>query len=144
MDKLKEEKMDFKKELEYAMAECERLSKVADFWQKRYYQLNPPHENPKIDFGIPKENLILTEISDSFRPIAHDYKDGKFDYRRIWKWFQDLQNIYSVSLLESPSDSGEEIEAVKLLQCPFCGDDDFDKIGLKHHLNNYCTEYDNT
>lgn len=25
--------------------------------------------------------------------------------------------------------------------CPFCGEDDFDLIGLKHHLNTYCTIY---
>ncbi len=27
------------------------------------------------------------------------------------------------------------------LVCPFCGDDNFDKIGLKHHLNVHCEEY---
>lgn len=25
--------------------------------------------------------------------------------------------------------------------CPFCGDDDFDKVGLKLHLENYCEIY---
>lgn len=29
----------------------------------------------------------------------------------------------------------------KEIICPFCGDDDFDKIGLKHHLNTYCKVY---
>lgn len=28
-----------------------------------------------------------------------------------------------------------------LIICPFCGDTDFDKIGLKHHLENYCEHY---
>ena len=31
------------------------------------------------------------------------------------------------------------------ISCPFCGEKDFDKIGLKHHLiNGYCEEYLNT
>jgi hypothetical protein len=25
--------------------ECERLAKVAEFWQQEYYKLNPPHGN---------------------------------------------------------------------------------------------------
>ena len=25
--------------------------------------------------------------------------------------------------------------------CPFCGEEDFDLIGLKHHLQNHCEEY---
>jgi hypothetical protein len=29
--------------------ECERLAKVADFWQKEYYKLNPPRQPMKID-----------------------------------------------------------------------------------------------
>lgn len=28
-----------------------------------------------------------------------------------------------------------------MLVCPFCGDVDFDKEGLKYHLDNYCDEY---
>lgn len=32
----------------------------------------------------------------------------------------------------------------KLINCPFCNEGNFDKIGLKHHLNNYCEEYNNT
>ena len=28
-------------------------------------------------------------------------------------------------------------------RCPFCGDDDFDLIGLKNHLQNYCDVFDN-
>ena len=30
------------------------------------------------------------------------------------------------------------------IDCPFCNEHDFDKIGLKYHLSNYCTEYKNT
>ena len=29
--------------------ECERLEKVAKFWQQKYYELNPPYTPPKID-----------------------------------------------------------------------------------------------
>jgi len=25
--------------------------------------------------------------------------------------------------------------------CPFCGEDDYDKAGLRHHLKNYCEEF---
>lgn len=28
--------------------------------------------------------------------------------------------------------------------CPFCGENDFDKVGLKHHLENYCEVYQST
>lgn len=28
--------------------------------------------------------------------------------------------------------------------CPFCGETDFDLVGLKHHLENYCEGYKNT
>lgn len=43
---------------------------------------------------------------------------------------------------------GEPEEDNKQIQrfiCPFCGDYDFDKIGLKHHFEaGYCEEYENT
>ena len=26
-------------------------------------------------------------------------------------------------------------------ECPFCGEKEFDEIGLKHHLENYCGAY---
>lgn len=29
--------------------ECERLAGLVKFWQEKYYKLNPPHQNPKID-----------------------------------------------------------------------------------------------
>ncbi len=29
--------------------ECERLAKVAEYWQQEYYKLNPPHQPIKID-----------------------------------------------------------------------------------------------
>lgn len=27
------------------------------------------------------------------------------------------------------------------INCPFCGETNFDEIGLKHHLSNYCEKY---
>ena len=27
------------------------------------------------------------------------------------------------------------------LTCPFCGDKDFDLIGLKYHIQNYCDKF---
>ncbi len=35
-------------------------------------------------------------------------------------------------------------ETKTLIECPFCGEDDFDKIGLKIHLAFHCNEYLNT
>lgn len=43
-----------------------------------------------------KENKTWTQLSDDFREVAHQYKDGKFDYRAIWKWFQNQQHTYSL------------------------------------------------
>ena len=31
-----------------------------------------------------------------------------------------------------------------MLVCPFCGEVDFDKEGLKYHLETYCNEYQQT
>lgn len=28
--------------------------------------------------------------------------------------------------------------------CPFCGEEDFDLIGLKHHLEDHCEKYNST
>uniref|UniRef100_A0A6M3KZ47 Uncharacterized protein n=1 Tax=viral metagenome TaxID=1070528 RepID=A0A6M3KZ47_9ZZZZ len=33
-------------------------------------------------------------------------------------------------------------EQVEDLTCPFCGEPDFDKIGLKIHLERWCEEYE--
>lgn len=44
-----EEAVDYKKELEYAMAECKRLSGVAEYWQKKYMEQNPQWQPPKLD-----------------------------------------------------------------------------------------------
>lgn len=30
------------------------------------------------------------------------------------------------------------------LKCPFCGEDDFDLIGLKYHLTYYCEIFEKT
>ena len=30
------------------------------------------------------------------------------------------------------------------MKCPFCGEDDFDLIGLKYHLLNYCKIFEET
>ncbi len=30
------------------------------------------------------------------------------------------------------------------VSCPFCGEEDFDLIGLKYHLTNYCEVYKET
>jgi hypothetical protein len=31
-----------------------------------------------------------------------------------------------------------------MIACPFCGETDFDLIGLKSHLLNHCEEFDQT
>ena len=40
-----------------------------------------------------------------------------------------------------PRSESVKSEVVKYIVCPFCGEDDFDLIGLKHHLNVYCDNY---
>ncbi len=30
------------------------------------------------------------------------------------------------------------------IKCPFCGEDDFDLVGLKHHLSDHCQTYQDT
>ena len=37
----------------------------------------------------------------------------------------------------------EEIET-ELMECPFCGEEDFDKEGLKNHLLCYCKIFSET
>lgn len=36
------------------------------------------------------------------------------------------------------------LSVMGMLVCPYCGDSDFDKEGLKYHLQNYCDEYRQT
>lgn len=48
---------------------------------------------------------------------------------------REFLNIKGDKLLEGMEDN---------LVCPFCGEKDFDKIGLKYHLQNYCNDYKNT
>jgi len=36
------------------------------------------------------------------------------------------------------------IEYQKEIVCPFCGEGDFDKVGLKHHLQDHCEVYRDT
>ena len=40
------------------------------------------------------------------------------------------------------SDKTDQLECeCQYIVCPFCGEDDFDLIGLKHHLNVHCDNY---
>jgi hypothetical protein len=44
-------------------------------------------------------------------------------------------------------DRKKELDALDengVLICPFCGEDEFDYIGLKGHLERWCEEYKNT
>ena len=36
------------------------------------------------------------------------------------------------------------MEDIQDLTCPFCGENEFDKIGLKIHLNKWCDEFAKT
>lgn len=42
------------------------------------------------------EDEVWTELSDNFRKVAHCYKDGHFDYRYVWAWFQEQQLKYDL------------------------------------------------
>lgn len=46
------------------------------------------------------EHELWTELSDNFREMAHRYKDGEFDYRTIWDWFQKQQNVYRLEKID--------------------------------------------
>jgi|GEM_PF-6323025 len=48
---------------------------------------------PDVVRSLP-EHELWTELSDNFREMAHRYKDGEFDYRTIWDWFQQQQKVY--------------------------------------------------
>ncbi|HUS49418.1 MAG TPA: hypothetical protein VMZ91_04600 [Candidatus Paceibacterota bacterium] len=64
-----------------------------------------------------KEHLKPTNIC-GIQPIDHEY----VVWEKIALWF-------------------EKHTSKKDITCPFCGEDDFDTIGLKHHLNAYCDNY---
>lgn len=42
IEQLRKENIEWKEE-------CERLAKNAEFWQNKYYELNPGFQRPKID-----------------------------------------------------------------------------------------------
>lgn len=58
------------------------------------------------------EDEVLTEISDSFRQMAHDYKDGKIDYRFIFQWFQSLKKHYSIKR-KYPTPANRKLHGIK-------------------------------
>ena len=65
--------------------------------------------------------------------------DLPFDLMFDLKWH--AMNVYL--------DASEMAQAIELMSnkdtnCPFCGETDFDLIGLKHHLNTYCSAYQET
>ena len=43
-------------------------------------------------------------------------------------------------VIASPAEFVFELKGAAV-NCPFCNESDFDKIGLKYHLENYCEEY---
>lgn len=51
----------------------------------------------------------------------------------------NMQDSFAVDL-----DKLKKIESDSDLICPFCKESDFDKIGLKYHLQGGCDEYDKT
>jgi len=40
--------------------------------------------------------------------------------------------------------SKNDIKVIEMVVCPFCGEEDFDLIGLKSHLLNDCENFINT
>lgn len=51
----------------------------------------------------------------------------------------NMINIHACSDGKNCKCKSQHPEYVK---CPFCGEDDFDLIGLKYHLQNYCDPFD--
>jgi len=54
---------------------------------------------------------------------------------RIFEWLNSKgwSILQGDNQLEPKPDGG--------IKCPFCGQADFDQMGLKYHLNNYCEAY---
>ena len=54
---------------------------------------------PNVSGSLPPsvtEDEVWTELSDNFRKVAHSYKDGHFDYRFVFAWFQEQQLKYEL------------------------------------------------
>jgi primosomal protein N' len=59
------------------------------------------------------EHPLWTELSNDFYEIAHKYKEGEFDYRFIWIWFQDQADKY---IIEKISDKKMELPKIEEIQ----------------------------
>ena len=53
--------------------------------------------------------------------------------------FGDLENL--ISQHNFHEDIEENSTESVIVKCPFCGEDDYDLIGLKHHLITSCEAY---
>lgn len=45
-------------------------------------------------------------------------------------------------LFQNVREISEIVIKMEYIKCPFCNENDFDLLGLKIHLVNYCEEYD--
>lgn len=91
--------MEYSKEsFKKALKECEIIRWENHFEKVVKAYLKAEAEQltiPDVVRSLP-EHEVWTELSDKFREVAHQYKDGKFDYRYVWDWFQQQQKHYKL------------------------------------------------
>ena len=78
-------------------------------------QLSPQRRNPLIENWEIIAQAQLDKVLKEQNEALQDYIDDK------------------ISLVQLPKD--------RPIQCPFCGEGDFDLVGLKYHLERYCRDY---
>ena len=78
---------------------------------------------------------MLAPGKDAWAGPSHEERRDAFA-----KW-RDQNNTIINSMIHAVEHVyGEDRQDIR---CPFCDEDDFDLVGLKHHLTqNYCAEYD--
>ena len=59
-------------------------------------------------------------------------------------WYMYDDNVMALIEVVKNLNKPIVIGRSELLVCPFCNADEFDKVGLKHHLENYCEVYGQT
>jgi len=87
-----------------------------------------------------KEEQLATEIAGQ-----QGYEAGLETGRQEKDTDSDMRAGASYALGYNTALAGipERERLDRPIVCPFCGQDDFDQIGLKHHLSNHCEVYQN-
>lgn len=98
-------------------------------------------EQQKIRAAIDNEVIRAVAVLRQQKTVARD-QDGQ----TVFVSGTEAAREYLIETLALALESGEPTSSATPQQsvglvCPFCGDDDFDAIGLKLHLATYCEAY---